>query len=258
MNEIQRLRGAPVLVRNVDGRWKVSVVTGKASRRSWLGMSLGLNLWEQRAKDPDQPRPVGDGTMRDHVGEGPDHPIYFVSHAEAEEFCRGMTESERTAGWLAARWEYRLPTEAQWEYACRAGTNSATPFGDRLGSAEANFDGTRPYYGAPQGPFLRETTPVGRYRGKAWGLHDMLGTVWEWCRDGYAPRLAGGVDPRGPSAAPERVFGMVQKRRFSGNTRNFSADPDRSRVGAGFRESLAAVLGLQFRENRVYPRSSSQ
>ena len=52
--------------------------------------------------------------------------------------------------------------------------------------------------------------------------------------------------------------GTVQKRRFSGNTRNLSADPDRSRVGAGFRESLAAMLGLQFRENRVYPRSSSQ
>ena len=52
--------------------------------------------------------------------------------------------------------------------------------------------------------------------------------------------------------------GMVQKRWFSSNTRNLSADPDRSRVGAGFRESLAAMLGLQFRENRVYPRSSSQ
>ena len=53
-------------------------------------------------------------------------------------------------------------------------------------------------------------------------------------------------------------MGMVQKRRFPGNTRDLSADPDRSRVGAGFRDSLAAVLGLQFRENRVYPRSSSQ
>src|SRR5271157_2747663 len=52
--------------------------------------------------------------------------------------------------------------------------------------------------------------------------------------------------------------GMVQKHPFSGNTRDLSADPDRSRVGAGLRESLAAVLGLQFRENRVYPRSSSQ
>ena len=58
------------------------------------------------------------------------------------------------------------------------------------------------------------------------------------------------VRPRDP--------GMVQKRPFSGNTRDLSADPDRSRVGAGLRESLVAVLGLQFRENRVYPRSSSQ
>ena len=59
-------------------------------------------------------------------------------------------------------------------------------------------------------------------------------------------------------AEKRSISGMVQKRRFSGNTRNLSADPDRSRVGAGFRESLAAMLGLQFRENRVYPRSSSQ
>ena len=64
-------------------------MTGKASRRSSLGMSWGSTCGRQRAKDPDQPRPVGDGTMRDHVGEGPDHPIYFVSHAEAEEFCAG-------------------------------------------------------------------------------------------------------------------------------------------------------------------------
>ena len=138
---------------------------------------MGLNLREQRAKDPDQPRPVGDVTMRDHVGEGPDHPIYFVSHADAEEFCRGMTESEHTADQLAAGWEYWLPTEAHGNMPAAPRTNSATPFGERLGSAKANFDGTRPYNGAPQGPFLRETTPVGRYRGNAWGLHDMLGNV---------------------------------------------------------------------------------
>ena len=197
----------------VESQGPVRVVL---SRGFWLGKFevtqsqwkkvMGLSLREQRARDPDQPRPVGDGTMRDHVGEGPDHPIYFVGHVEAEEFCRRLTESEGAAGRLAAGWEYRLPTEAQWEYACRAGTRSATPFGDGLGSTQANFDGTHPYDGAPQGPYLRETTPVGQYPANPWGLHDMVGNVWEWCRDGYAPELAGGVDPRGPSAAPDKVF----------------------------------------------------
>jgi formylglycine-generating enzyme len=167
---------------------------------------MGSTLREQRAKDPTQPRPVGDGTMRDHVGEGPDHPIYYVSHAEAGEFCRRLTEEERRAGRLPPGWEFLLPTEAQWEYACRAGTTTATAFGDRLGSADANFDGTNPFNGAPVGPYPRGTTPVGRYRANAWGLHDMHGNVCEWCRDGYSGRLAGGVDPLGPPSAPYRVF----------------------------------------------------
>ncbi len=223
------------------------------SRGFWMGKFevtqsqwqtvMGLSLREQRAKDPDQPRPVGDGTMRDHVGKGPDYPIYYVNHVEAEEFCRRMTESERKAGRLVAGWEYRLPTEAQWEYACRAGTNSATPFGDRLGSTEANFDGTHPYKDAPQGPFLRETTPVSSYRSNAWGLHDMLGNVWEWCRDGYSSELAGGVDPSGPSAAPRRVFrgGCWHdpgSNLLSGGPRHMG-DPETQRgSGLGFRVAI--------------------
>jgi len=146
---------------------------------------MGLTLRDQRAMDPKQPRPVGDGTKRDHVGEGPDYPIYFVNHPDAEAFCRKLTEAERDAGRLDAGWEYRLPTEAQWEFACRAGTTTATAFGDELSSTRANFDGTEPFNRAPAGPYLHETTPVGRYPANAWGLHDMYGNVWEWCRDGY-------------------------------------------------------------------------
>jgi len=99
-----------------------------------------------------------------------------------------------------------LPTEAQWEYACRAGTTTATAFGDRLSSADANFNGEKPFNGAPEGPYLRETRPVGRYRPNAWGLHDMHGNVCEWCLDGYSEQLPGGVDPLGPASAPRRVF----------------------------------------------------
>lgn len=165
---------------------------------------MGATLREQRAKDPTQPRPVGDDTMRDHVGEGPDHPIYFTNHAEAEEFCRKLTEAERVAGRLERGWEYRLPTEAQWEFACRAGTTTATAFGDGLSSTQANFDGSKPFNGAPAGPYLHETTPVGRYAPNAWGLHDMHGNVWEWCRDGFTDRPRGGVDPFEEPASSRR------------------------------------------------------
>jgi formylglycine-generating enzyme required for sulfatase activity len=147
-------------------------------------------------------------------GEGPDHPMYLVSHAEAEDFGRKFTDNERAASRLPSGWEYRLPTEAQWEYACRAGTTTATAFGKRLSSVDANFHGAAPYNGAAAGPFLDKTAPVGQYRPNAWGLYDMHGNVWEWCRDGTGglsfydnvEPLKGGVDPVGRVAAPGRVM----------------------------------------------------
>jgi formylglycine-generating enzyme required for sulfatase activity len=87
-----------------------------------------------------------------------------------------------------------LPTEAQWEYACRAGTTTATSFGDKLSSKQANFKG-RPYNGADPGPSLGKAAKVGSYPPNPWGLHDMHGNTFEWCRDWYHSRLPGGVDP---------------------------------------------------------------
>lgn len=161
---------------------------------------------EQRARDPRRSWPMGDGTVRDHVGEGDDYPIYFTNHAEAEEFCRKLTEAERAAGRLEPVWEYRLPTEAQWEFACRAGATTATAFGDRLSGTQANLDGSKPFNGAPAGPYLHETTPVGSYPPNAWGLHDMHGNVWEWCRDGYTETPRGGMDPLEEPTTPTRVM----------------------------------------------------
>ena len=106
----------------------------------------------------------------------------------------GSTEIARNSGELPAAWEFRLPTEAQWEYACRAGTTTATAFGDRLSSKQANFKG-KPYNGAEPGPSLGRAARVGSYPSNAWGLHDMHGNTFEWCRDWYHPRLPGGVDP---------------------------------------------------------------
>jgi formylglycine-generating enzyme required for sulfatase activity len=162
---------------------------------------MGVTLREQRAKDPGQPRPVGDETMRDHVGEGPDYPIYFTSHGDAEEFCRQLTKAERAAARLEPGWEYRLPTVAQWEFACRAGTTTDTAFGDRLSSTQANFDGSKPLNGASVGPYLHETTPVGSYPPNAWGLHDMHGNVYELCLAGDERRPLGRTDPTPKPAA---------------------------------------------------------
>jgi formylglycine-generating enzyme required for sulfatase activity len=133
-------------------------------------------------------------------------PVENVSWEGAMEFCRRLTEMERKAGRLPGGLAYSLPTEAQWEYACRAGTTTATAFGDSLSSLEANFDGNYPYGGARRGPNLERTTPVGSYRPNAWGFYDLHGNVWEWCSDWYGDYPSGSVtDPAGPSSGSFRV-----------------------------------------------------
>jgi formylglycine-generating enzyme required for sulfatase activity len=128
------------------------------------------------------------------AGEGDDFPMYSINFAEAERFCRELTAKARGAGGLPETWEFRLPTEAQWEFACRAGTTTATSFGDSLSSNQANFQG-KPYNGAAAGPSLKRTATVGSYPPNPWGLHDVHGNVFEWCRDWHHAKLPGGVDP---------------------------------------------------------------
>jgi len=123
-----------------------------------------------------------------------DLPVGNVNFAETEAFCGRLTDRTRGLGLLSNGWEFRLPTEAQWEYACRAGTTTATAFGDTLSSRQANFKG-KPYNGAPPGPSLGRAARVGSYPANAWGLHDMHGNTFEWCRDWFHLRLPGGTDP---------------------------------------------------------------
>jgi formylglycine-generating enzyme required for sulfatase activity len=134
------------------------------------------------------------GPLTAELPGGDEYPVGNVNFAEAEAFCRKLTEVARNSGELPEGWEFRLPTEAQWEYACRAGTTTATSFGDTLSSKQANFRG-KPYNGAEVGPSLGKAAKVGRYPANAWGLHDMHGNTFEWCRDWYHSRLPGGVDP---------------------------------------------------------------
>lgn len=125
--------------------------------------------------------------------KGDDRPVENVSCDDAMEFCRKLTERERAAGRLPARHAYTLPTEAQWEYACRAGTTGDYA-GDR--NAMAWYDANSGY----------TTHPVGTKQANAWGMADMHGNVWEWCHDWSAAYPGGEVtDPRGPASGSARV-----------------------------------------------------
>jgi formylglycine-generating enzyme required for sulfatase activity len=115
-------------------------------------------------------------------GGGPRHPVEQVTWHDAVAFCRRLSEhpAERAAGR-----RYELPTEAEWEYACRAGTATAFSFGEALGPGRANFDTERPFRSDETCPALGRTSPVGTYPPNGWGLFDMHGNVWEWCADDY-------------------------------------------------------------------------
>jgi formylglycine-generating enzyme required for sulfatase activity len=101
---------------------------------------------------------------------------------------------------------YRLPTEAQWEYACRAGTTTPFNTGDNITTSQANYDGSVPYNDNPEGIFRQRTTGVGSFAANAWGLFDMHGNVWEWCWDWHEPYASGAqTDPEGAVSGNNRV-----------------------------------------------------
>jgi formylglycine-generating enzyme len=158
-------------------------------------------------------------------------PVENVSWDDAMEFCEKLTEVEKEADRLPKGWTYTLPTEAQWEYACRAGTTTAYSFGDTITPKQANF-----VYN------VGKTTQVGTYPANAWSFHDMHGNVWEWCSDRYGAYPSGAVsDPLGPSDGSYRV---VRGGSWSLNGRNMRSanrngnSPVNRDTYLGFRLSL--------------------
>jgi formylglycine-generating enzyme required for sulfatase activity/outer membrane protein assembly factor BamB len=157
----------------------------------------------------------GNGCFFSPTGAGKDRvaglntarfPVEQVRWHDAVAFCRKLSElpAERHAGRV-----YRLPSEAEWEYACRAGTTTPFHTGDSLSSFQANFNGNYPYGKAVKGPFLVRTTEVGSYAPNAWGLYDMHGNVWEWCADWYGRtyyRESSTDDPTGPTTGLTRII----------------------------------------------------
>ena len=104
-----------------------------------------------------------------------EHPVVGVTWFDACKYVAWLSD--------ATGQRYRLPSEAEWEYACRAGTRTTFHVGDTIATTQANFDGTFTYNGGPRGEFRRGTTPAGTFAPNSWGLHDMHGNVWEWVQD---------------------------------------------------------------------------
>jgi formylglycine-generating enzyme required for sulfatase activity len=102
-------------------------------------------------------------------------PVEKVTWNNAMEFCNRLNQSTGR--------RYTLPSEAQWEYACRAGSSTPFAYGATLSAELANYDATSTYDDGPKGEYRQQTTPVGMFPANAWGLQDMHGNVWEWCLD---------------------------------------------------------------------------
>jgi formylglycine-generating enzyme required for sulfatase activity len=110
-------------------------------------------------------------------------PVERVNWFEAVEFCKRLSK-------LTGR-NYRLPSEAEWEYACRAGTTTPFYFGETITTELVNYDGNKTYGNAPKGEYRKQTTPVGQFPANAFGLYDMHGNVREWCADEWHKNYAG-------------------------------------------------------------------
>ncbi len=178
-------------------------------------------------------------TFRDDL----QRPVERVNWFEATNYCGKLTTRERLAGWLPPGYVYRLPTEAEWEYACRAGTTTRFSYGD-------DWDYTSlTNYARYRGAAAIPPNPVGRKLPNPWGLYDMHGNVWEWCQDWYSETWYSDAwyaekasDPRGPAKGSARVRrggGAESKNRDCRSAKRDSKDPWFRNHELGFRVVLA-------------------
>jgi formylglycine-generating enzyme required for sulfatase activity len=134
------------------------------------------------------------GKGKEHVGNGDNFPVTYVNWDDAQEFCKKLSEKESA--------KYRLPTEAEWEYACRAGTTTRFCYGDD----DAKLGEYAWYSKNAGGGAEQYAHEVGLTQPNPFELHDMHGNIREWCEDVYAEKLPGGTDPLVSTEGPARVY----------------------------------------------------
>jgi formylglycine-generating enzyme required for sulfatase activity len=192
--------------------------------------------------------PITQAQWQQVMGTKPSHfesdkllPVENVSWNDTKAFCIKLREITHAP--------FGIPTEAQWEYACRAGTMTPYHFGSQLNGREANCDGTVPYGTVKEGPYLEKTSAVGKYPANPWGLYDMHGNVWEWCSDWYGDYPPESVkDPSGPADGSIRVLRGGSWRNVAVFCRSANRSwngPSNRFLNLGFRLALSSIWNPQ-------------
>jgi len=198
------------------GPWQTLVYEDVSYRFRWIppGRFWMGSPEDEKGRDDDEDRhlvtltegfwlgetAVTQALWRAVTGDNPSHfkgddlPVERVDWNTVQDFIRRLVQAAECPG-------LELPTEAQWEYACRAGTEKPFSFGEQITTDQVNFDGNYPYSGGRKGEHREKTVPVASLPANPWGLHEMHGNVWEWCRDGWNEHLgtAPATDPLTPA-----------------------------------------------------------
>ena len=139
--------------------------------------------------------------------KGAKNPVEQVSWDDCQTFLHRLNQKQKAP---RKQLRFRLPSEAEWEYACRAGTTTAFHFGENLNSSLANFNGKYPAGNGEKGEDRQKTVTAGSFEPNAWGLYDMYGNVWEWCEDYYHENYIGAPTDGSAWLAPVGMFRMVR------------------------------------------------